>query len=704
MVKKAQLKVFAIITCILLAIFIAVLGSVNLIMQAVMQRQSKDVLKKIAAGVEYNDSTHQFMISRPENFGQKPARETPPPSEPPSQPAAQTTLPPSSEVATEASEEETTDITEISTEAAVTAAAIPDAQRQETQAELPPTEEPQQNEAPAEPTVSAAATAPVVTQSPTVTAAHTAPATQPTQPQATAPQPATKGHQEPTKARQEPTEPATQPNQYQNQYQYPQGPYPYDPNWNNGNGWCNPYWGDPNQQQQQWDYWNKYWEEYWKQFNNNGGKYYAPYSEGTEPVSTECETTTAEVTTTVPDCAQYYNPYYYPYWCAPYPTANEISDNTPSQLGLYKQSENEGLAYISDINNEGRERREPMDESHQTLDQIPKSLGSIDFFIVMADKDGNFLASINNDDLNDKQAQDYISAILKENLNSGMIENKYQFYKTEKNNGTIMVFTDKGAEMNMLNKLIRTTILIGTISLIVLAAASFFLSRKVMQPLKTAFEKQKQFISDASHELKTPLTVISANADVLTGEIGENRWLTYIKSQTDRMNVLVNDLLNLTRLENNSSNFVRTDFDLSKAIINTALPFECQAFESNKKFDVDVESGLSINGSELHIKQMAAIFIDNALKYSGDGGTVKVSLKKAGDKKVFSVYNTGQGIKEEEKDKLFERFYRSDQSRNRATGGYGLGLAIAKSIIDKHKFKIHIENEEGKSVRFVVTM
>ena len=124
MVKKAQLKVFAIITCILLAIFIAVLGSVNIIMQAVMQRQSKDVLKKIAAGVEYNDSTHQFMISRPENFGQKPAREEPPPSEPPSKPTTQAALPPSSEVSTDASEEETTDTTETSTEAAVTAASV----------------------------------------------------------------------------------------------------------------------------------------------------------------------------------------------------------------------------------------------------------------------------------------------------------------------------------------------------------------------------------------------------------------------------------------------------------------------------------------------------------------------------------------------------------------------------------------------------
>ena len=117
-----------------------------------------------------------------------------------------------------------------------------------------------------------------------------------------------------------------------------------------------------------------------------------------------------------------------------------------------------------------------------------------------------------------------------------------------------------------------------------------------------------------------------------------------------------------------------------------------------------MDKGIKISGSEQHLKQMAAIFIDNALKYSNDGGTVKVMLKRQGDKKIFSVYNTGQGVKDEDKDKIFERFYRSDESRNRSTGGYGLGLAIAKSIIEKHKFKINVLNQQGKSICFVVTM
>ena len=280
----------------------------------------------------------------------------------------------------------------------------------------------------------------------------------------------------------------------------------------------------------------------------------------------------------------------------------------------------------------------------------------------------------------------------------------YQYYQADKSNGNLIVLTDKSYEMDMLRQLKRTTIIIGSIALIILSILAYFLSKKSIQPIKIAFNKQKQFVSDASHELKTPLTVISANTDVLQGEIGENKWLNYIKSQTDRMNVLVNDLLNLTRLENNTVELEYKYFNMSKAIVNTALPFECQAFESNKQFEVDVDDNIMLCGSEKHVKQMAAIFIDNALKYSNDGGTVRVSLKKVGGRKVLSVFNTGEGIKVEDQDKIFERFFRSDESRNRATGGYGLGLAIAKSIIDKHKFKLNIINQPGESVCFAVTM
>ena len=373
-------------------------------------------------------------------------------------------------------------------------------------------------------------------------------------------------------------------------------------------------------------------------------------------------------------------------------TSYESDDYQILQLGFYGES----YAPYSDTSTS-------MAQNRISVEAIPKNIGSIDYFAIMADTNGKYLATLYNDYIVDERAQRYTSAIINDRKDTGMI-NSYQYYRASKPNGTIMILTDKSSEKDMLNQLKRTTIIVGLIALVVLSVLAYFLSKKSIQPIREAFDKQKQFVSDASHELKTPLTVISTNADVLEGEIGDNKWLAYIKSQTERMNVLVNDLLNLTRLENSNNELERRYFNLSKAIANTALPFECQAFESNKKFEVNIEDNIMLSGSEKHIKQMAAIFIDNALKYSNDGGTVQVTLKRSGERKLLSVYNTGQGIKETDTEKIFERFYRSDESRNRATGGYGLGLAIAKSVADKHKFKIHVLNQPGKSVCFIVTM
>ena len=383
---------------------------------------------------------------------------------------------------------------------------------------------------------------------------------------------------------------------------------------------------------------------------------------------------------------------------------NDIYDGGIVQLGnITGENDIYDGGIMSLENDTPQNKTENPENSKPNSENIPKTLGSINFFVIMADNSGRYITSINNDDLDKSTAQNYVLKVLDSKSETGML-GSLQYCSAKKSNGTLMVFTDKSGELEVFSQLKRTTIIIGIISILILSVVAYFFSKKSIEPIETAFGRQKQFISDASHELKTPLTVISANADVLSGEIGDNKWLQYIQSQTERMNILVNDLLNLTRLENNSSDFIRTDFDMSKAIMNTALPFECQAFEQNKQFLIDVDDGIMVNGSERHIKQMAAIFIDNALKYSNDGGTVKVMLKRQGDKKIFSVYNTGSGVKDEDKEKIFERFYRSDASRNRATGGYGLGLAIAKSIIDKHKFKVHVLNREGKSICFVVTL
>ena len=690
MFKKAQLKLFAIITSILIAVFVAMLSSINIITEAVMQKQSQQVLKQIAEGVEYDDSTSTFTYTDPNGMdhhkddhgGEEP------PSKPEGEPGNDETRP-SQEATTQP---DTTDVTEPSSE-----------KDKEGETTLPATVPPAQNTEAHQPQTSAGTASGTAapstegqteqqqqqTQQPQTTAKPTQ------QPVVTTAAPTTQAPAQTTQVTTVPPKPGEgnedpwhrDPWEQDGDQQYP-NPDPFS-DWGRWYYDTDASVGSSGEEDDDDDEYEETDGEEYEITDEYGGNFVIDQTDDQEEAGSIVLLANTETTTQKP-------------------TEKYGGGQNGGQGGAQDNGQNGGQDGAQGNGQNGGQSGAQNGGDPQSgeirIEPVPKTLGSIDFFVIMADKQGNYLATLNNDDITEETAQKYITAILDDGAQTGMVNHIYQFYRQPKENGTLMVFTDKSAEMDTLDQFNRTTIIIGAISVIVLSIAAYFLSKKSIQPIKIAFERQKQFVSDASHELKTPLTVISANADVLAGEIGENKWLNYIKSQTDRMNVLVNDLLNLTRLENNTTDFICVDFDLSKAAENTALPFECQAFEMNRNFEVDIEEGLTINGSERHVKQMMAIFIDNALKYSNEGGTVKVSLIKHGDKKVFSVFNTGEGVKESEKDKIFERFYRSDESRNRATGGYGLGLAIAKSIIDKHKFKVHVENQEGRSICFVVTM
>ena len=669
MFRKVQLKFFATIICILVAIFIAVLGSINLMMDAVMEKQSKVVLKQVAENVEYDEnSVMKFTFTRPEEdkrpwwapFDDRNGKENSQPSSgstPPTTSAVPaTTEAASNTTATAATTEADTDAAEVSSAAEKTEAEITDPPPP-AEEHLEPEHEEQETPPPAE----------VVTEgtnAPDPTVAETQP-------------PAVPNTEKQTET--EADDDDGDDNDDDDDDDEPTTEAPFDP-W----GWGQP----PTEGERR---------------EREGGRrwgfdpWFGEYPEMRDDLPDD-DCTYDDDSEEMPHLAGMAHRYE-PFEGRIVPLAETTASEPASTSPAYEPAMQNDPP-VKPPEQQGGQPRENMDGR----ENVPKSLGSIDFFIIMADPEGNYLASLNNDDLDEETAQSYVTAILDKGIEGGMLMDQYQFVTEPKSNGTLMVFTDKSAEMNMMNKLRRTTVIIGLISIILISIASYFLSGLIVKPIQIAFDKQKQFISDASHELKTPLAVITTNADVLSGEIGENKWLTYIQDQTSRMNVLVNDLLNLTRLENNTTQIVYCDFDLSQAIESTALPFECRAFEENKEFIVDIEEGLHLTASEQHIKQMAAIFIDNALKYSRAGGKVKVSLVRDGDKKVLSVFNTGDGVKTGEEEKIFERFYRSDESRNRATGGYGLGLAIARSIIDKHHFKINVENREGESICFVVTM
>ncbi|MDD3307113.1 MAG: HAMP domain-containing sensor histidine kinase [Acetobacterium sp.] len=298
---------------------------------------------------------------------------------------------------------------------------------------------------------------------------------------------------------------------------------------------------------------------------------------------------------------------------------------------------------------------------------------------------------------------DLANQILEKNKASGTL-NGYRYLIVEKPYGQLLVIVDQRISNDLADRLLTTSLIIGSITLFVLFFVSLFLANLMVKPVAEAFEKQKRFISDASHELKTPLSVISVNADVLEADIGTNKYLSYIQSESTRMNTLVNSLLTLARLDASKPIGVYSPFDLSNAVESIALTFESTAFEEHKNYSLKIEDGLSYLGDADKIKQVIAILIDNAIKHADDDGLVELTLKRVGDKIHIEVFNTGAGIPEDQQDKIFQRFYRYDESRSKATGGYGLGLAIAKSIVAEHKGKIKVKSEIGCWARFIVIL
>lgn len=298
---------------------------------------------------------------------------------------------------------------------------------------------------------------------------------------------------------------------------------------------------------------------------------------------------------------------------------------------------------------------------------------------------------------------DLANQMLEKNKTSGTL-NGYRYLTVDKPYGELLVFVDQRISNAMADRLLTTSLIIGSITLFVLFFVSLFLANLMVKPVEEAFEKQKRFISDASHELKTPLAVISVNAEVLEGDIGTNKYLSYIQSESTRMNTLVNNLLTLARLDASKTIGAFTVFDLSHAVESITLTFESTAFEEHKNYALKIAAGLSYRGDANKIKQVVAILIDNAIKHADDDGLVEITLKPVGDKIQLEVFNTGAGIPDDQQDKIFQRFYRYDESRSKATGSYGLGLAIAKSIIDEHQGKIKVSSEIGGWARFIVIL
>ncbi len=273
------------------------------------------------------------------------------------------------------------------------------------------------------------------------------------------------------------------------------------------------------------------------------------------------------------------------------------------------------------------------------------------------------------------------------------IYSKMPFLVKSGDGGTIVALIDNTMESDNSGKLFTYSLLTGCVGWTVILILAWIFSKKIVNPLEESDKKQKQFISDAGHELKTPVSVISANADLLSSEIGENKWLANIQYENERMGNLVKQLLELVRAENMQQ--AKEQLDFSRLVSGGTLPFESIAFESGLTLTSEIEDGIFVNGNQNQLSQLVSILIDNAISHSDDGKEISIKLHSSKHHAVLSVINSGQPISDDVKARLFERFYRADEARTDDTGHYGLGLAIAKAVVTAHGGKIELNCFDG---------
>jgi signal transduction histidine kinase len=327
------------------------------------------------------------------------------------------------------------------------------------------------------------------------------------------------------------------------------------------------------------------------------------------------------------------------------------------------------------------------------------------YFVVRFDSTGNItetdllhIAAITEED-----ATVFANQIYSSNKEKGMYHS-YRYKKAINDDGScIIVFIDLSSSIFNAFKLLSQSLLVGALALIAMFILVYIFSSQAVAPVVESLEKQKRFITDAGHELKTPLAVISANVDVLELEAGKSEWTSSIRNQIKRMNSLVKNLLTLSRMDEERINVVFSDFDLSQTMLETSTSFQTVAESKDKKFQVDITEGIHITGDKNAMNQLASLLLDNAIKYSSDKGSIHVMLSK--DKNiVFEVSNTCDSIPSGNLDRLFDRFYRADSSRSRETGGYGIGLSVARAIATSHGGNIEAVRDGDKIIRFIVTL
>lgn len=333
-------------------------------------------------------------------------------------------------------------------------------------------------------------------------------------------------------------------------------------------------------------------------------------------------------------------------------------------------------------------------------------------FYVTIDEEGEIVTIEDNvNDIATEDIQTAVSSALSQNAAQGSVEDlnlRYIIFQ-DSSNQRVIGFIDISFEQAFIRKQILDYTLIGLGSLIAFFIISLFLSKIAIKPVDRAWKKQQRFIADASHELKTPITIMLANTSILLSgknlsKAESNKWLSHIDSEAHHMKKLVEDLLFLARVDAKDADTPLMRMDLSDAALQSSLSFEPVMFESEKELVTAITPDLFINGNQSQIKQLISILLDNACKYAYPNTQVSFQLKNENNKAALSVNNAGDPIEAEDIPHLFDRFYRVDKARTRNADSYGLGLSIAKEIVMVHKGDISVVSNMEEGTTFTVTI
>ena len=306
-------------------------------------------------------------------------------------------------------------------------------------------------------------------------------------------------------------------------------------------------------------------------------------------------------------------------------------------------------------------------------------------------------------DTTDKDILNMTKGLQKSGKRFGSIDNYIYLVRILKSGNTVYIFVNNKEALQNSKQFFIVSIFIFLLSVIVFTIISYYLSRWIIKPSEKAIKNQKIFVANISHDLKTPITIIRANADLIENEVKNKKSIKYIQQETEKLNHLVNEMLTLTRIDNTISKENFKNFNFGDSLFDVVLPFESIAYEKGIKFNINIDESTNYFGNETNIQKLAEILIDNAMSYTAKGGIVDVDAYESSKVITLSVTNTGEPISDEKKEEIFDRFYRESKSRESTGNHYGLGLSIASTIVKKHNGKISVESKNGKNT-FTVTL